>query len=67
MVKRFIEQIAFVYRTKNQKRVRLGAVLLLTALPMIVLMTDGIANRPSGTSTARAYALSEAQLAADSG
>ncbi|OHB72883.1 MAG: hypothetical protein A2V70_03240 [Planctomycetes bacterium RBG_13_63_9] len=32
---------------------------------MIVLMTDGIANRPSDSSTARTYALGQAQLAAD--
>jgi Mg-chelatase subunit ChlD len=28
---------------------------------MIVLMTDGIANRPTNTTTARAYVISEAQ------
>ena len=33
---------------------------------MILLMTDGIANRPSDTTTARAYVRSQAQLAADS-
>ena len=32
---------------------------------MMVLVTDGIANRPSGTSYARRFALNEAQLAAD--
>ncbi len=35
------------------------------AFKMIVLMTDGIANRPSDTSTARAYALEQAQICAD--
>ncbi len=35
------------------------------AAKMIVLMTDGIANRPGGTSTARQFALDEAQEAAD--
>jgi Mg-chelatase subunit ChlD len=35
------------------------------AFRMIVLMTDGIANRPTNTSTARAYVLSEAQACAD--
>jgi len=34
------------------------------ALKLMVLMTDGIANRPSDTTTARAFALSEADLAA---
>jgi hypothetical protein len=34
------------------------------AKKMIVLMTDGQANRPDGTSSARAYALEQAQLAA---
>lgn len=37
------------------------------AFKMIVLMTDGIANRPSDTSTARQFALDEGQLAADAG
>jgi hypothetical protein len=35
------------------------------AFRMIVLMTDGIANRPTNTSTARAYVLSEAQACAN--
>jgi len=35
-----------------------------TALRMMVLMTDGIANRPSNTSVAKAYVLDEARLAA---
>jgi hypothetical protein len=35
------------------------------AFKMIVLMTDGRANRPSNESTARAFALSEAQLVAN--
>ena len=34
---------------------------------MIVLMTDGIANRPSGTSTGRAYAMGQAELATEQG
>jgi len=34
------------------------------AKKMIVLMTDGIANRPGGTTTGRAYALEQAGLAA---
>ncbi len=37
------------------------------AFKMVVLITDGIANRPSNTTTARQYALDEAQLAADAG
>lgn len=37
------------------------------AFKMIVLMTDGIANRPSDTTTARQFALDEGQLAADAG
>jgi len=36
------------------------------ALKMIVLMTDGIANRPSNVSAAKAFVRREAQLAADS-
>lgn len=35
------------------------------ARKMIVLMTDGIANRPGNTSTARAYALEQAAIAAE--
>jgi len=35
------------------------------AKKMIVLMTDGIANRPGGTSSGQAYALEQAQMAAD--
>ncbi len=37
------------------------------AFKMIVLMTDGIANRPSDTTTARQFALDEGQLAAEAG
>jgi hypothetical protein len=37
------------------------------ALQMIVLMTDGIANRPTNTSNARAFVREEASLAAASG
>jgi hypothetical protein len=35
------------------------------AFRMIVLMTDGIANRPTNTSTARAYVISEANACKD--
>jgi hypothetical protein len=35
------------------------------AFKLIILMTDGIANRPSNTTVARQAALDEAQLAAD--
>lgn len=35
------------------------------AFKMIVLMTDGVANRPNGTSEARAFALQQAQRAAE--
>lgn len=35
------------------------------AFKMIVLMTDGVANRPKGTSEARAFALQQAQRAAE--
>jgi len=35
------------------------------ALRLIVLMTDGIANRPYNTSAAKAYALEQAEAAAD--
>ncbi|MDA7977482.1 MAG: VWA domain-containing protein [Pirellulales bacterium] len=37
------------------------------AFKMIVLITDGIANRPYDTVTAKQYAMDEAQLAADEG
>ena len=37
------------------------------AFKLMVLMTDGIANRPSNTSTAQQFALDEADLAADAG
>jgi Mg-chelatase subunit ChlD len=37
------------------------------ALRMIVLMTDGVGNRPSNETVARQYVLDEAQLAADAG
>jgi len=37
------------------------------AFKMIVLMTDGIANRPTDTSVAQQFALDEAQLSADAG
>jgi len=35
------------------------------AFKMIVLMTDGVANRPTGTSEAKAFALQQAQRAAE--
>jgi len=35
------------------------------AFKMIVLMTDGVANRPNNSSTARAFALQQAQRAAE--
>jgi len=34
---------------------------------MIVLLTDGVANRPSNTTAAKAYTLQQAQAAADAG
>jgi len=37
------------------------------AFKMIVLMTDGIANRPTNTTVAQQFALDEGQLAADAG
>ncbi len=37
------------------------------AFKMIVLMTDGIANRPTSTTVAKQFALDEAQLSADAG
>jgi hypothetical protein len=46
-------------RVELQQHAREGA------LRMIVLMTDGIANRPTDTSTARAYVISEARHCAD--
>lgn len=48
-------------REELQAHGRLGAFKLL------VLMTDGIANRPSNTTVARQYTLDQAQLAADAG
>ncbi|MFV2065723.1 MAG: VWA domain-containing protein [Pirellulales bacterium] len=50
----------------REARLELENNARLGAFKMIVLMTDGIANRPSDTNTARQYALDEAQLAADS-
>lgn len=46
-------------REELENNARLGA------FKMMVLMTDGIANRPSNTTTAKQYVLQEAQLAAD--
>ncbi len=49
----------------NKSRIELQQHARDGAFRMIVLMTDGIANRPTNTSTARAYVLSEAQLCAN--
>jgi hypothetical protein len=48
----------------NSSRVELQQHARPGAFRMIVLMTDGIANRPTNTTTARAYVLSEAQACA---
>jgi hypothetical protein len=49
----------------NSSRLELQQHARDGAFRMIVLMTDGIANRPTNTTTARAYVLSEAQACAD--
>jgi hypothetical protein len=48
-------------RIELQNNARAGA------FKMIVLMTDGIANRPSNTTYAKTYLLDQAQIAADAG
>jgi len=48
----------------QKARVELENNARLGAFKMMVLMTDGIANRPNNTTTARQYVLDEAQLAA---
>jgi Mg-chelatase subunit ChlD len=45
----------------NKARIELQNNAREGAFRMIVLMTDGIANRPTNTTTARAYVISEAQ------
>ena len=49
----------------NKSRIELQQHARAGAFRMIVLMTDGIANRPTDTATARQYVLSEAQACAD--
>jgi hypothetical protein len=49
----------------NSSRLELQQHARPGAFRMIVLMTDGIANRPTNTTTARAYVLSEAQACSD--
>jgi Mg-chelatase subunit ChlD len=49
----------------NKSRLELQQHARAGAFRMIVLMTDGIANRPTDTTTARAYVISESQACAD--
>jgi hypothetical protein len=49
----------------NKSRIELQQNARGGAFRMIVLMTDGIANRPTNTSVARQYVLNEAQACAD--
>jgi len=49
----------------REGRIELDDNARVGAFKMIVLMTDGNANRPSSTSYARSYALQQAELAAE--
>ena len=59
---------AGIYQARQELRIEEeGGHARIGSFKVIVLMTDGIANRPGGTSSGEAYALEQAQAAATQG